>query len=89
VAFVTVSHPGLPEDVVSTTDFIYVRFHGKSRQLYRYHYADKELDVWAKRLAGYLTGRRLYAFFNNDYEANAPRNALRLREMLLGAALRG
>jgi len=35
------------------------------------------------RLTPHLEGRRLYAFFNNDYEANAVENARDFREMML------
>ena len=82
VAFVAVSHRELPEDVVPTADFLYVRFHGKGHELYRYDYTDEELDTWVTRLKPSLAGRRLYAFFNNDYDAHAPKNARRFRELL-------
>lgn len=81
-AFVAVSHPKLPPDLFPTTDFLYVRFHGLGRQLYRYHYSHQELAEWAQRLQPHLPGRTLYAFFNNDYEAFAPRNALTFRHLL-------
>lgn len=81
-SFVAVSHPQLPEDVLPTTDFLYVRFHGKGRHLYRYDYSDKELESWVERLQQFQAGRSLYAFFNNDYEAHAPENARRLRKLL-------
>ncbi len=83
-ALVAVSHPGLPGTVHPTTDFLYVRFHGLGKQLYRYDYARGELSDWAARLAPHLGGRELYAFFNNDYDARAPRNALLFRELLGG-----
>jgi uncharacterized protein YecE (DUF72 family) len=85
-AFVTVSHPRLPEDVVSTANFLYVRFHGKGRRLYDYDYSDAELSSWCEKLAPHLRDRSLYAFFNNDWHANAPRNAMRLRELLESAS---
>jgi uncharacterized protein YecE (DUF72 family) len=81
-AFVAISHPSLPDTWFATTDFLYVRFHGIERQLYRYDYTDAELAEWVERLKPDLAGRTLYAFFNNDYEANAPRNALTFRELL-------
>jgi uncharacterized protein YecE (DUF72 family) len=81
-AFVAVSHPELPEDVIPTADFLYVRFHGKGRELYRYDYTDNELGIWAARLKPSLAGRRLYAFFNNTYAAQAPKNARRFRQLL-------
>jgi len=81
-AFVTVNHPRLPEDVVPTADFLHVRFRGKGRRLYDYDYSDAELSGWCDTLAPHLRRRSLYAFFNNDWHANAPRNATRLRELL-------
>ena len=81
-ASVAVSHPDLPDAIRPTADFLYVRFHGLGKQLYRYDYSEKELRRWADRLAPHLRGRALYAFFNNDYEAKAPRNAATFREML-------
>jgi uncharacterized protein YecE (DUF72 family) len=81
-AFVAISHPTLPDTIYPTTDFLYVRFHGLGKQLYLYDYSDNELRAWADRLAPHLRARTLYAFFNNDYRAHAPRNAIRLRELL-------
>ncbi|MFQ5890997.1 MAG: DUF72 domain-containing protein [Gemmatimonadota bacterium] len=81
-AFVSVSHPKLPSDVVVSTDFLYTRFHGLGRRLYDYDYPDTELSEWAERFRPHLSGRTLYAFFNNDIDANAPANALRLISLL-------
>lgn len=81
-AFVAVSHPKLPDEVRPTADFLYVRFHGLGKELYRYDYSREELSEWAARLGPPRRGRTLYAFFNNDYNANAPRNAAAFRELL-------
>jgi uncharacterized protein YecE (DUF72 family) len=81
-AFVAISHPRLPDAIHATTDFLYLRFHGLGRQLYRYDYCDEELAAWTARLQPLLRGRTLYAFFNNDYDANAPRNAATFRKLL-------
>ncbi|NIQ03682.1 MAG: DUF72 domain-containing protein, partial [Nitrospinaceae bacterium] len=81
-AFVSVSHPSLPGSVVPTADFLYLRFHGLGRDLYRYNYSQKELEEWVARVKPHLRGRDLYAFFNNDYNANAPRNAQTFRDLL-------
>lgn len=81
-AFVTISHPTLPAMVFPTTDFVYVRFHGKDKALYHYDYADEELSQWVELLRPHLAGRTLYAFFNNDFDANAVRNAMSFRKML-------
>ncbi len=84
-AFVTLSHTRLPAEIVPTTDFLYLRFHGLGRQLYDYDYSDAELSTWCRRLAPHLDERSLYAFFNNDWHANAPRNAARFRDLLCAA----
>jgi uncharacterized protein YecE (DUF72 family) len=81
-AFVAVSHPKLPERFFPTTDFLYVRFHGKGQTLYRYDYAPYELSHWTSLLKPHLENRILYAFFNNDYQAYAVRNAMVFRDML-------
>lgn len=81
-AFVAVSHPTLPPEWFTTTDFLYVRFHGLAKQLYRYNYSPDELAQWVDRLQPHLEARTLYAFFNNDVDANAPRNALTFRDLL-------
>jgi uncharacterized protein YecE (DUF72 family) len=81
-AFVAISHSSLPNAIYPTTDILYVRFHGTGRQTYRYNYSDEELQNWVSNLKPHLNGRTLYAFFNNDYEANAPKNAATLRKLL-------
>jgi len=83
-SFVAISHPTLPDVIHATTDFLYLRFHGLGKELYRYDYSGEELDPWVSRVKPYLRGRTLYAFFNNDYEANAPRNATVFRDLLGG-----
>jgi uncharacterized protein YecE (DUF72 family) len=83
VAFVTISHPTLPATVFPTADFLYARFHGQGQALYRYDYSDEELCQWAELLRPHLVGRTLYAFFNNDFDANAVRNAISFREIIL------
>ena len=81
-AFVAVSHPTLPNTIYPTTDFLYLRFHGLGRQLYRYDYSNEELKDWATRLKPHLKSRTLYAFFNNDFQSHAPRNAEKFRALL-------
>ncbi|MEN6496330.1 MAG: DUF72 domain-containing protein [Thermoguttaceae bacterium] len=81
-AFVAISHPTLPDTIYPTTDFVYLRFHGLGQQLYLYDYSDRELASWAQRIRSQLQSRILYAFFNNDYHANAPRNAATFRRLL-------
>ncbi len=83
-AFVAVSHPRLPGEVIPTGDFLYLRFHGEGKRLYDYDYSRKELEAWAERVKPHMKGRTLYAFFNNDVKCRAPANALLFREILGG-----
>jgi uncharacterized protein YecE (DUF72 family) len=80
--FVAISHPRLPSDVVPTTDLLYLRFHGLGPRLYDYDYSRDELQEWAVKVRPHLPGRKLYAFFNNDYRARAPSDAMLFRQLL-------
>jgi len=84
-AFVAVSHPRLPPDIIPTADFLYLRFHGVGKRLYDYDYSKDELRQWVERVQLHWEGRTLYAFFNNDYHAHAPMNARRFRALLEGS----
>lgn len=81
-AMVAVSHPQMPADIIPTTDFLYVRWHGLGRELYKYDYSPEKLAAWADRLRPHLPDRTVYAFFNNDYDGHAINNAVTLRQML-------
>jgi uncharacterized protein YecE (DUF72 family) len=63
-----------------TTDWAFVRFHHGTRGR-RGNYSESELRAWAGRLRGWPTVET-FAYFNNDWEGFAPRNAARLRELL-------
>ena len=59
--------------------FVYVRFHGTSGR-YQGSYQERMLDRWAHRLAEQAQQRhRVFAYFNNDPQATAVRNAMSLR----------
>jgi uncharacterized protein YecE (DUF72 family) len=64
-----------------TADFTIVRFHHGARGR-RGNYSESELREWAARIAGWQPHAEVFAYFNNDWEAFAPRNALRLRVLL-------
>ena len=69
---------------------LYVRFHGTGGD-YHGSYGRGALERWANRLAeAWRGGRDVYAYFNNDPDAVATRNARSLRRAvrrLLGSAL--
>jgi uncharacterized protein YecE (DUF72 family) len=61
--------------------FVYVRFHGP--QKYNGRYPDDVLAGWGDWLSAQVThGRPVYAYFNNDMGAHAPRDAMRLRSLI-------
>ena len=82
VAHCTVSAPKLPCNLTVTTDFAYIRFHG-IQGWYNYNYSEEDLLWWRDEILkiGEET-ERVLAYFNNDFEANAVRNALRLQDLL-------
>ena len=74
----------LPCRLRATAPFVYVRLHGPDHQhLYGGSYSDDDLRWWADRLLEWeATGREVFAYFNNDGDANAVRNASTLRWLL-------
>jgi uncharacterized protein YecE (DUF72 family) len=66
---------------VFTTDWTYVRFHHGSRGR-RGNYSERELEGWAQRFEDWRGEVEVLAYFNNDWEAFAIRNALWLKRRL-------
>jgi uncharacterized protein YecE (DUF72 family) len=64
-----------------TADWTYVRFHRGNRGR-RGNYSERELEEWKRRIAAWRTHVEVFAYFNNDWEAFAPRNAMWLAERL-------
>jgi uncharacterized protein YecE (DUF72 family) len=81
VALVLGDHPQRPfQTLDATASWRYVRFHHGSRGR-RGNYSERELQEWALRVARWSREGELFAYFNNDWEGFAPRNATRLREL--------
>ena len=78
--FCSVSGPRLPDELVKTSDILYVRFHGVKRW-YRHDYSRRELTDWADRIRK-CGAREVWAYFNNDRDAFAIKNAKALRRLL-------
>jgi uncharacterized protein YecE (DUF72 family) len=64
-----------------TTDWTYVRFHYGSRG-HRGNYSKSELEEWARRFEDWRREIEIFAYFNNDWEVFAVRNALWLKRRL-------
>ena len=78
--FCSCSGPRLPDELVRTADDVYLRLHGTKRW-YRHNYSKAELSTWAQRINS-SGAKRVWVYFNNDYEAHAPRNAAAMRRLL-------
>jgi uncharacterized protein YecE (DUF72 family) len=69
-----------PKEV--TADFVYVRLHGPGGA-YQGSYTVSDLSGWAGAFSAWArSGKDVYCYFDNDDSGHAPRNALRLKEML-------
>jgi uncharacterized protein YecE (DUF72 family) len=64
-----------------TTDWTLVRFHHGHRGR-RGNYSESELEEWAQRFEKWRRRTEVFAYFNNDWEVFAPRNARWLRRRL-------
>lgn len=64
----------------TTTDFVYLRFHGNA-QLYASDYSDVELDFYSNKIRSWLAeDKEVWVFFNNDINGYALNNAVKLKE---------
>ncbi len=82
VALAIGDRPGLDfQSHEITADFTFVRFH-HGRRGRRGNYSQSELREWAARLVDWGQRVDVYAYFNNDWEVFAPRNARDLRRMV-------
>jgi uncharacterized protein YecE (DUF72 family) len=80
IIFCSCSGPRLPDELVTTADDVYIRFHG-TKQWYRHDYSKEELKVWADRIRA-SGAKRVWAYFNNDRDGNAIKNARGLTRLL-------
>jgi uncharacterized protein YecE (DUF72 family) len=83
-AYCVMSGAKLPCVLRATAPFVYVRLHGPDAEhLYAGSYPEDDLRWWAERIGEWTTqGRDVYAYFNNDGEGHAVRNAETLRAFL-------
>ena len=79
VAFVISDSPRWPTDIVKTTDFVYIRFHGKPK-LFASKYEKEELQRYAKEIKK-IKPKILFAYFNNDAEGYAVEDALEFQKL--------
>jgi uncharacterized protein YecE (DUF72 family) len=63
-----------------TADWTFIRFHHGTRGRSS-NYSDRELEEWAQRIEPWAARGDVYAFFNNDRNGYAPRNARLLKKL--------
>ncbi len=78
--FCSCSGPRLPDELIKTTDDIYIRFHG-TKTWYRHDYSNAELASWAERIEE-SGANTVWAYFNNDRNGYAVKNARALIRLL-------
>jgi uncharacterized protein YecE (DUF72 family) len=82
IALTIGDHPQRPfQTHEATASWRYVRFHYGARGRGG-NYSATELAEWSKRIAGWRRTCEVYVYFNNDWRAYAPANALVLRRRL-------
>ena len=81
-ALVIGDHPERPFQTHEiTAGWTYVRFH-YGRRGRRGNYSERELERWKRRIASWRSELEVFLYFNNDWEAFAPRDARWLAERL-------
>lgn len=83
-AYCVMSGARLPCILRATAETVYVRLHGPDHSaLYAGSYSHADLAWWAERIREWESGgHSVYAYFNNDGEGNAVRDARALRALL-------
>jgi uncharacterized protein YecE (DUF72 family) len=83
-AYCVMSGAKLPCILRATSKIVYVRLHGPSQDhLYADSYPLRDLQWWADRIHEWnQAGHDVFAYFNNDGEGHAVRNAITLNGLL-------
>jgi uncharacterized protein YecE (DUF72 family) len=76
------SMAGQATPVVFTSRLVYLRFHGAEGK-YNGNYPTPQLRAWAASIKRWSRGRRVLAYFNNDPQGHAPKNAQELKDLLM------
>ena len=82
ISLCTADWPEFIDELPVTSDFVYIRRHGKGGS-YATCYSKAELKKDAKKIKNYLKDNKdVFIYFNNDAYGYAPKNAKELMEML-------
>jgi len=83
IALCLADTPHFPYAEEITSDFVYIRLHGHER-LYASNYSEEQLQGWVEKIRGWNKKKKMncYVYFDNDANAYAVDNAIRLKEIL-------
>jgi uncharacterized protein YecE (DUF72 family) len=86
VALVIGDHPERPfRTHEMTAAWTFIRFHYGSRGR-NGNYSDRELETWRRRISRWRSSVEVFCYFNNDWNAYAVQNALKLQGAVGGKA---
>ncbi len=69
--------------LIATSENVYIRFHGKNGR-YKGSYGKERLKEWALKIEEFLSQKkRVFCYFNNDFEGAAVKDAQILAKLLL------
>lgn len=80
-ALIASDTPRYPYEEVQTADFMYLRLHGHE-QLYASSYSGEQLKEYAQKIRKWQRRGDIFVFFDNDFNANAVKNAKELAKLL-------
>jgi uncharacterized protein YecE (DUF72 family) len=82
IAHVSVSSRAMPMNLTVTSRIVYIRFHGLAGGA-AHDYTRSELKPWADHIRQQgQSGKKVFAYFNNDANERAPENAKLLMSMI-------
>jgi uncharacterized protein YecE (DUF72 family) len=81
IIFCGMSHPALPNEIISNAPLLYFRLHGEG-QLYASNYEPQRLQQFADQIAASKEVKEAYVFFNNDINTYAVYNAKEMQRMV-------
>lgn len=78
ISFCSISHPGLPDTLINTTEILYIRLHGTPHLFYS-DYPDEHLNDLLAGIRKTDPGKAAYIYFNNTAGNAGILNALSLK----------
>lgn len=82
ISFCSISHPQLPNEVISNTDTIYYRFHGVP-QLYYSAYEEPFLAHVTAAIKNAKQAKQAFIYFNNTAQVAAIQNARYIQQLVM------